>query len=73
MPCSNGVNIPGNFEYFNYAHLFDDIPGGRFKYKVFLSEQERASNCIECGACEELCPQKIAIREWLPKVTDLLA
>ena len=73
MPCPNGVNIPGNFEYFNYAHLFDDTPGGRFKYKVFLSEEQRSSNCIECGNCEELCPQKISIREWLPKVTALLA
>jgi hypothetical protein len=73
MPCPNGVNIPGNFEYFNYAHLFDDLAGARFKYKVFLTEEQRSSACIACGTCEELCPQKIAIREWMPKVTALLA
>jgi predicted aldo/keto reductase-like oxidoreductase len=72
MPCPNGVNIPGNFDYFNYAHLFDDIPGGKFKYSVFLSEDQRSSSCIECHECEEKCPQKIAISDWMPKVTALL-
>lgn len=72
MPCPNGVNIPGNFDFFNYAHLFDDTAGARFKYEVFLTEQQRSGSCIACGACEELCPQKIAISEWMPKVTALL-
>jgi predicted aldo/keto reductase-like oxidoreductase len=26
MPCPNGVDIPGNFDFFNYAHLFDTQP-----------------------------------------------
>jgi len=73
MPCPNGVNIPGNFEYFNYAHLFDDVAGARFKYQVFLTEEQRSGSCIECGTCEGLCPQKIPIMEWLPKVSALLA
>ena len=73
MPCPNGVNIPGNFEYFNYAHLFDDAPGARFKYQAFLTEEQRAGSCIECGTCECLCPQKIPIMEWMPKVSALLA
>lgn len=73
MPCPNGVNIPGNFEFFNYAHLFDDVAGGRFKYQAFLTEAQRSSKCINCGTCLELCPQKIPISEWMPKVTALLA
>jgi hypothetical protein len=72
MPCPNGVDIPGNFDYFNYAHLFDDTEGARFRYSVFLPAEQRASACIACGTCEELCPQKIAISEWMPKVAALL-
>lgn len=72
MPCPNGVNIPGNFEFFNYAHLYDNLEDARFKYKTFLSEAQRSSACIACHTCEELCPQKIAISEWMPKVTALL-
>jgi predicted aldo/keto reductase-like oxidoreductase len=73
MPCPNGVYIPANFEFFNYARLYDDVAGARFKYQVFLTEEQRSGSCIACGACEELCPQKIEIGEWMPKVTALLA
>ncbi len=72
MPCPNGVNIPANFEFFNYAHSFDDLAAARFRYKVFLSEAERSSCCIDCGICEEACPQQIPIPEWMPKVAALL-
>jgi predicted aldo/keto reductase-like oxidoreductase len=72
MPCPNGVDIPANFDDFNHAHLFDDVAGARFKYSVFLTPEQRSSACINCGACEELCPQKIPISEWMPKVTALL-
>lgn len=73
MPCPNGVKIPDNFEYFNYAHLYDDVAGARFRYSVFLAANERSGSCIECGECLEKCPQKILISEWMPKVTNLLA
>jgi predicted aldo/keto reductase-like oxidoreductase len=72
MPCPNGVNIPRNFDFFNYAHLFDDLAAARFRYNVFLTEEQRSGACIACGTCEELCPQKIAISEWMPKVNQLL-
>lgn len=73
MPCPNGVNIPGNFEMFNYAQTYDDLGGARFRYQVFLTEAQRSGACIDCGICEDLCPQHIAIPEWMPKVSALLA
>jgi predicted aldo/keto reductase-like oxidoreductase len=73
MPCPNGVNIPVNFDFFNYAHLFDDVPGARFRYQVFLTGEQRSGSCIDCGVCADLCPQKIPISEWMPKVSALLA
>ncbi len=72
MPCPNGVDIPENFDLFNYAHLFDDTATARLKYQHFFDEKKRANLCIACGTCEELCPQKIAISEWMPKVSALL-
>ena len=30
-----------------------------------MKPQERAENCIECGACVSQCPQKIDIPEEL--------
>jgi predicted aldo/keto reductase-like oxidoreductase len=31
MPCPNGVNIPANFEIFNYAHLYEDLADARIR------------------------------------------
>jgi len=73
MPCPNGVDIPANFDMYNYAHLFDDAATARFRYSAFVPPGERSTACIACGTCEEKCPQKIAIGEWMPKVSALLA
>ena len=72
MPCPNGVNIPDNFEIYNEAFLHEDIPGARFKYQIFVPEATRAGVCLACHDCEDRCPQKIAISEWMPKVDALL-
>ncbi len=73
MPCPNAVNIPVNFDLFNYAHTYEDVGAARFRYKFVLKEGQRAGACIACGNCEELCPQHIAISDWMPKVEALLA
>jgi hypothetical protein len=73
MPCPNDVNIPVNFELFNYAHTYDDVGAARFRYKFVLKEGQRAGACIDCDTCEGLCPQHIPISDWMPKVSELLA
>jgi uncharacterized protein len=72
MPCPNGVNIPGVFELYNEAFLHEDIPGAKFKYGIFIDETARADACITCHDCEDNCPQRIPIAEWMPKVSELL-
>ena len=72
MPCPTGLDIPVNFELFNYAKAFDDRPSAQFRYKAFLTEAQRSSSCINCGICEPLCPQNIPIADWMPKVAALL-
>jgi predicted aldo/keto reductase-like oxidoreductase len=72
MPCPNDVNIPVNFEMFNYAYTYDDVGAARFRYNFVLKEGQRAGACIDCDTCEGLCPQHIPISEWMPKVAELL-
>lgn len=70
MPCPEGVNIPQCFMHYNNAHIYDDVENESMHYFVLLKDEERASNCNECGECENLCPQMIRIKEELKKVKE---
>jgi len=72
MPCPNNVNIPRNFELYNSSVIHEDLSGARFAYSRFFNKENHASECIQCKVCEENCPQKIPISEWLPKVHEML-
>lgn len=72
MPCPNGVNIPRNLEMYNEASLHEDFPGARYVYEHFFPKPEHAEACNDCNTCEELCPQKIPISDWMPKVAAAL-
>ncbi len=73
LPCPSGVDIPEVLDIYNEAEIYCGGPeAARFAYG-WLSESERAELCTKCGACEELCPQKIAIVDWLEKVQQYLA
>jgi predicted aldo/keto reductase-like oxidoreductase len=72
MPCPNGVDIPRNFELYNGCvnYLSPDV--ARLEYNDWLAEEARASACIQCRECEEKCPQKIPISEWMPVIQRVL-
>lgn len=68
LPCPYGVNIPKNFEIYNEGVRYNDFKEASYEYE-YLKDEERASNCKECGECEEKCPQNLPIRELL-KIVD---
>ena len=72
LPCPNGVNIPRIFSMYNDGFKHEDLQAARSAYGRFLPENERAGACIQCKGCEEKCPQKIPISEWLTKARAVL-
>ena len=70
LPCSSGVDIPRVFQFYNNGIMYDDLRAARYYYNspISMKPGQRADACIECGECEEVCPQKIPIAEWLKKV-----
>ncbi|MFV0393758.1 MAG: aldo/keto reductase [Coprobacillaceae bacterium] len=66
MPCPVGVNIASNFRYWNNAFVYDDHE--TFTKELKGLKEAFADACIECGACEKMCPQQIKIREDLKRV-----
>ncbi|WP_303871224.1 aldo/keto reductase [Acetobacterium wieringae] len=72
MPCPSGVDIPGHFSLYNNAFLFDMLPRVKMQYGMMFPQDAKASNCVECGKCEEHCPQNIAIIQELKNVRAAL-
>ena len=71
MPCPAGINIPTCFAAYNDHWVFDATPEAKSRYGILSNIYSPASKCVECGQCESHCPQNIAIREQLKKVTEL--
>jgi len=76
MPCPNGVNIPLNFSIMNYHRIYGLTDYAKGEYSkigtVDSMEGKKAEECIECGICEEKCPQKIEIRRQLRETAEAL-
>jgi predicted aldo/keto reductase-like oxidoreductase len=76
MPCQNGVDIPQCFMYYNQAYAYDAEEKAKGVYLWALNGTfsggipAYASCCIQCGECEEKCPQGLPIRESLQDVAD---
>lgn len=71
-PCPNGVNIPANFDIYNEIFLHEDIRGARLKYQIVIPESARAGVCLAGHTCEDHCPQKIQVSDWMPRIHELL-
>ena len=67
MPCPSGVNIPHNLSLYNKAVMYDRLADAR-RWYADTKPAERASACTDCDQCEEKCPQKIAISDWMPRI-----
>lgn len=68
MPCPNGVDIPGNFHYYNLMYTEGNKSSLRFEFARNMGLRQEpgfASSCIECGKCEKHCPQHIQIIDKL--------
>lgn len=70
MPCPAGVDIPGNFDFYNGFQRFG-ANTGRVRRWGMLDKKYDA--CVECGACLSKCPQHLAIPEELKKLADVAA
>jgi len=72
MPCPSNVAIPRIFATYNDLKMYGDRLGAHRSYTQFMNAENRANQCVECGQCEEACPQQIKIIDWLKKAHDVL-
>jgi predicted aldo/keto reductase-like oxidoreductase len=87
MPCKYGVDIPAVFAAYNKCVNESNIPDlngpkdSKFnkKKRAFLAtynnmvpEGSRADRCIECGACNSVCPQKLKVSDFITSIGNLV-
>jgi predicted aldo/keto reductase-like oxidoreductase len=64
LPCPEGVAIPDIFAILNENYTSSGEVT-KEKYLEGIAPDNRASKCVQCGNCEELCPQQLPIRNLL--------
>lgn len=86
MPCPFGVDIPGNFSFYNEAvnkHLLPlpetSAPDYAERQQRFITDyykalpaEKRANQCVDCEACLSKCPQQIRIPNQMGRMVSLL-
>jgi predicted aldo/keto reductase-like oxidoreductase len=76
MPCPNEVNIPHIFELYNMGQVYGLWDIARERYESFPNQRwvggKQADACVECGECEEKCPQNIQIIDQLKDAHKLI-
>lgn len=67
--CPKGIRIPDMFSSMNAHETFHNW-NTNFYYNSVITGggHGKASECIQCGKCEKVCPQHLPIRELLKDV-----
>ena len=85
MPCPYGIDIPGIFKFYNDSlnagtYVKDSEQEGYAKarrryllaYDKAIPTVRQADHCIQCGKCEEACPQHLSVRSELRKIDEYI-
>ena len=67
-PCTAGISIPAMFLFEGYYSRYNLKQWAVERYATL---EKTASDCVECGVCEERCPYQLPIRQMLKKVSGV--
>ena len=66
--CPKHISIPDLFAVMNTNQIHHDWNADYYYSEVHTAPGRRASDCLECGKCEKVCPQHLPIRKLLKDV-----
>ena len=67
--CPMGIHIPEIFAVMNVYKMYGDLKEARNAYG-WRAGGEKASACVQCGQCEDACPQHLPIISLLEEVVE---
>ena len=62
--CPKKILIPDLFACMNAKKMYKNW-NSDYYYEIHTKEHGKASDCIKCGKCEQICPQQLKIRDLL--------
>ena len=85
MPCKYGVDIPGNFAFYNKAVVEGRLPlpeptaedyearrtAYLEAYRAAIPDKARANRCQDCGECLKKCPQELPIPTNMSRLVEM--
>ena len=87
MPCPYGVDIPGNFSYYNEAVAQKILPLPDKQATDYMARKQQfadglrkalpdasswATQCVDCETCLKKCPQQIRIPNQMARIVETL-
>lgn len=66
--CPKHISIPDLFSCMNTKNTYHNWNADYYYNEVYTKNHGKASDCIKCGKCEEICPQHLHIRNLLEDV-----
>ena len=66
--CPKHISIPDLFSCMNTKTVYHDWNANYYYDEVHTKHNGKASDCIKCGKCEQICPQHLHIRDLLADV-----
>ena len=69
--CPQGIPIPDLFACMNTKKQFHDWNSDNYYHDVHTKNAAKASDCLKCGQCEDICPQHLNIRDLLEDVAKV--
>lgn len=66
--CPKKISIPDLFACLNSKNIHHDWNADYYYNEIYTVGSGKASDCIECGKCEKVCPQHLTIRSYLKDV-----
>ena len=66
--CPQHISIPDLFAIMNTRQIHRDWNADFYYHDVHAGPGRKASDCLKCGKCEQVCPQHLPIRQLLEDV-----
>ncbi|TDP51382.1 aldo/keto reductase [Aminicella lysinilytica] len=69
--CPSSIDIPGIMDCMNQVVRYNNAHGAANSYYWTIMGAGKATDCIQCGKCEEACPQHIKIVDYMTRAADI--